>query len=162
MSNTSNLKPVIPASSGRIRPGAQIQLKPPTLVPISEADWRDAVSALAEMLVPALDSLAHDACGDGHPNGSNPVRGRDEATMTPLDDPLEASAAAKQMSALLREARSLQRCASKLVGAASHADLSTNAVFADMETAIQRAVAHLARLERTQQRRANDALRRRR
>ena len=57
MSNTSNLKPVIPASSGRIRPGAQIQLKPPTLVPISETDWRDVVSALAEMLVPRARQL---------------------------------------------------------------------------------------------------------
>jgi len=82
--------------------------------------------------------------------------------MTPVDDPLEAAAAAKQTSALLREARSLQRRAAKLVGAAGNADFSTKAVLADMEAAIQRAVDHVARLERTQQRRAHDALRRHR
>ena len=45
----------------RIRPAAQIHLMPPALVPTSESDWRDAVSALAVMLVPVLDSMEHGA-----------------------------------------------------------------------------------------------------
>ena len=82
--------------------------------------------------------------------------------MAPGDDPLEAAATAKQTAALLRETRSLQRRAAKLIAAAGQTDASTRAVLVDIESAIQHAVGHLARLERTQQKRAHDALRRRR
>ncbi len=66
----------------------------------------------------------------------------------------------KHTAALVKEARALQRRASKLAAAAGREDLATARLLAEAETAIQRAVDHLASLERTQQRRIRDAIRR--
>jgi hypothetical protein len=59
----------------------------------------------------------------------------DDMPVNPIENPNEAAAVAEQTSTLLRVARSLQRRASKLVGAASNADSTTRAILADMVAA---------------------------
>ncbi len=82
--------------------------------------------------------------------------------MTPVD-PVEAGQTAKQAAALLRDARTVQRRVDKLAtSAAAGAEPLTLRYLAEVREALDRLVAHLAREERAQHRRAAQAERRRR
>ncbi|MGH7749468.1 MAG: hypothetical protein ACREQ5_32580 [Candidatus Dormibacteria bacterium] len=74
-------------------------------------------------------------------------------------DPIDAAAAAKRTATLLRDARSLLRRADKLAAAALDLEEPGPHLIADARAAVERVVDYLARLERTQQRKAHEALR---
>ena len=80
--------------------------------------------------------------------------------MSRNEDVPAAAASVKRMAALLREARSVQRRLDKLAAAAAGEDSTTLAQLAEARTAVEVLVDRLARQERTQQRRANEARRR--
>jgi hypothetical protein len=70
---------------------------------------------------------------------------------------------AREMSALLREARSLLRRADKLfAGVAAVDDAVTTGLATEARRAVEQLVHELARLEQRRERRARDAVRRRR
>jgi hypothetical protein len=76
-------------------------------------------------------------------------------------DPVAATHAAKDTAAVLREARSLLRRVEKVaVAAAGVADPETQSRASTAREAVEQLVDHLIRLERIQQRRAQEALRR--
>ena len=77
-------------------------------------------------------------------------------SMSRDEDVTAAPANAKRLSALLREARVVQRPLDKLAAAVAGEDSTTLAQLAEARDAADR----LARQERTQQRRANEARRR--
>jgi hypothetical protein len=80
--------------------------------------------------------------------------------MSRYEDVTAAPASAKRLAALLREARSVQRRLDKLAAAAAGEDSTALAQLAEARDAVERLVDRLARQERTQQRRANEARRR--
>ena len=81
--------------------------------------------------------------------------------MSPLSSPGDRST--KEVSALLRDARSLLRRADKLFpGTAAVDDPATTGLATEARRAIEQLVHHLTRLEQQRQRRARDAVRRRR
>jgi hypothetical protein len=81
--------------------------------------------------------------------------------MSPLSSPGDRSI--KEVSALLREARSLLRCADKLLaGVAAVDDAVTTGLATEARRAVEQLVHELARLEQRRERRARDAVRRRR
>jgi hypothetical protein len=76
-------------------------------------------------------------------------------------DPVAAAHAAKDTAAVLREARSrLRRVEKVAVAAAGIADPETQSRASTAREAVEQLVDHLIRLERIQQRRAQEALRR--
>ena len=75
-------------------------------------------------------------------------------------DPIDAAAAAKRTAILLRDARSLLRRADKLAAAAVDLEAPGPQLIADARAAIERVVDYLARHQRVQQKKAQDALRR--
>jgi hypothetical protein len=70
------------------------------------------------------------------------------------------NATVKRLAALLREARAVQRRLDKLAAAAAGEDATTLTQLAEARDAVERLVDHLARQERIQQRRAQEARRR--
>lgn len=76
------------------------------------------------------------------------------------EDPLSTGSEAKQAAALLREARSLQHRADRLLARADTSDEATTTVLAEIVAAAERAVHHLGRLEQSRRRQAGNALRR--
>jgi hypothetical protein len=79
----------------------------------------------------------------------------------PSVDPVAAAHDLKDTAAVLREARSLLRRAEKVgAAAAAIADPETHRRASAAREAAEELVGHLARLERLQQRRAQEALRR--
>jgi hypothetical protein len=80
--------------------------------------------------------------------------------MSQSEDPGLASMTAKRLAALLREARAIQRRLDKLAAAAAGEDATTLTQLAEARDAVERLVDRLARQERTQQRRAQEARRR--
>jgi hypothetical protein len=81
-------------------------------------------------------------------------------SMSRDEDVTAAPANAKRLAALLREARAVQRRLDKLAAAAAGEDSTTLAQLAEARDAVERLVDRLARQERTQHRRANEARRR--
>jgi hypothetical protein len=82
--------------------------------------------------------------------------------MSRADDPVEAVRAAKETTALLREARVVLRRIDKLTAAATNAEIATTRYVVEAKGAVERLVQHLARHERTLRRRAQEAVHRRR
>jgi hypothetical protein len=82
------------------------------------------------------------------------------AVMSSTDDPDTANASPKQLAALLREARAVQRRLDKLATAAAGEDATTLIQLAEARDAVERLVDRFAHQERTQQRRAQEARRR--
>jgi ElaB/YqjD/DUF883 family membrane-anchored ribosome-binding protein len=81
--------------------------------------------------------------------------------MSPLSSPGDRST--KEVSALLREARSLLRRADKLfAGVAAVDDQAATGLTTEVRRAVEQLVDHLTRLEQQRQRRARDAVRQRR
>ena len=79
--------------------------------------------------------------------------------MPPLNPSADHSA--KEVSALLRDARSLLRRADKLFAAATAVeDPATTGLVTEARRAVEQLVHHLTRLEQQRQRRARDAVRR--
>lgn len=80
----------------------------------------------------------------------------------PSTDPVDAARTAKATEALLREARSVQRGMDKVAAAAAASveDPTAQRLAVDARSAIEDLVRHLMRLQRIQQRRAQEALRR--
>jgi ElaB/YqjD/DUF883 family membrane-anchored ribosome-binding protein len=79
--------------------------------------------------------------------------------MPPLSSPGDRST--KEVSALLREARSLLRRSDKLFAAsAAVEDPATTGLATEVRKAVEQLVDHLTRLEQQRQRRARDAVRR--